>query len=543
MDNLKNKFAVLVRKNPHLLAYLREYYARRRRMPKFYERLERELRDIPDIDIIYQVAPEIFIHIYVGEDSKKYSVVEPLLTQEEQRKKDELLARIFERTRYERAPANREEFSRLIEKTFNDFVRLAGQKAKSNFFENRTKMVLTPREYHNILYHIKKDVVGVGILEPILKDPYLEDVTCVGTDKFNVYHKIFGMLETNRGFKDIGEVDEYIRHISERIGKPATVGTPIIDGTLPDGSRINIVYSEEISLRGPSFTVRRFTDEPISVTQLVHWNTLSADLAAYLWLCLENKMSVIACGPTACGKTSTVNAMVSFIPYNAKIYTVEDTAEMRPPHDVWQQLITRDSGPQETRVESYDLLRAAFRSRPDYIVIGEIRGREGAVAFQAMQSGHPVITTFHAESVTQMIQRLTSHPIDVPIRFIDNLNLVLTQLIVSIGDKLERRVTSVCEIVGYVRELNNVLVREAFKWSPYTDQHLFRGFHNSYILEEKISPALGYRNKLRIYEDLEIRKKIINSMIREKIFRYSEVLEVIRAFQWHGIDGLWFPLT
>jgi flagellar protein FlaI len=131
----------------------------------------------------------------------------------------------------------------------------------------------------------------------------------------------------------------------------------------------------------------------------------------------------------------------------------------------------------------------------------------------------------------------------VPIRFIDNLNVVLTQLIVSIGDKLERRVTSVCEIIGYLREMNNVLVREIFKWSPYTDQHLFRGFHNSYILENKISPALGYRDKLRIYEDLEIRKKIINSMIREKIFRHSEVLEVIRAFQWHGIDGLWFPLT
>lgn len=539
---MNDKFRGLLKKNPGLVEYLRQFHKATGTMPEFHETLGYSLRDRKTINVIYPLDEHVFAHVYMGKDAMKYTIIEQELTAEEDAKRKRLMDMVFRKAKYEKLPDTRAGFLKMIDKILNSLVTIVGG-SRANFLERRTKIPLTKSEYAKISYHIKRDIVGVGIIDPILKDQYLEDLTAVGTDHMNIYHKIFGMLETNVRFKDAGESDDFMRHISERIGKPASVGTPIIDGTLPDGSRINIVYSDEISLRGPSFTIRRFTDDPLSVARLVDWNTLSAEASAYLWICLENKMSILACGATACGKTSTMNAMIPFIPYNAKIFTVEDTSEMKPPHDVWQQLLTRETGAEDIRVDSYELLKAAFRSRPDYIVLGEIRGREGAVAFQAMQSGHPVISTFHAETIAQMIQRLTSPPINIPLRFIDNLNVVLMQATVTVGGRVERRVTSIGEVIGYVREMDNVLAREVFRWNPHTDRHMFRGYHNSYVLETKISPALGYRDKHRIYEDLEIRRKIINAMIREGILSFHDVIKAIRAFQWHGIEGLWFPLT
>ncbi|HID40972.1 MAG TPA: flagellar protein FlaI, partial [Pyrodictium sp.] len=301
----------------------------------------------------------------------------------------------------------------------------------------------------NLIYYMIRDKAGLGILEPVLKDPYIEDISCPGVGYIYIVHKIFGPLETNLKFETAEELDRFIIELSERIGKPVSHARPIVDATLPDGSRINIVFGTDVSLQGSNFTIRRVAKVPISVTQLVNWNTFDGRVAAYLWILLLEGSSGFVSGETASGKTTTLNAIVAFINPTAKIVTIEDTAELNIPHSNWVRELTRDTGSPETSVTMFDLLKAALRQRPNYIIVGEIRGAEGLIAFQAMQTGHPVLATFHAASVERLVQRLTSPPINVPKSQLDNLNFVVIQSAIYREGVLVRRVLSVNEIIGY----------------------------------------------------------------------------------------------
>jgi len=288
--------------------------------------------------------------------------------------------------------------------------------------------------------------------------------------------------------------------------------------------------------------MRKFSEESISIIQLIKWGGINTEMAAYLWLCLENGMSIFFSGETASGKTTMLNACLCFIQENSKIYSIEDTPEVLPPHEVWQRLITRESGPQESRVDTFTLLKAALRSRPNYIIVGEIRGAEGATAFQAMQTGHPVIATFHASAVKKMIQRLTGDPINIPVTFIDNLNVAMILQAVYVKGKFLRRCLSIEEIEGYYEDVGGVVTRAVFKWDPETDVHHFRGLNNSFILEDKIAKIQGYEDTRKIYDDLFLRARILDEMVNRDIEQYDEVYEIIKNFVKHGVDGLPFPI-
>jgi len=300
----------------------------------------------------------------------------------------------------------------------------------------------------------------------------------------------------------------------------------------------DIIHSKDVSLKGPSMTIRKFSETPISVTQLIKWGTFDAGVAAYLWLCLQYGRSLFVCGETASGKTTTTNAIIPFIPPEKKIFTAENTPEVIVPHAVWQQLLTKTTGPKEGHIELEDLLKAALRSRPDYIIPGETRGIEGRVVFQAMQTGHPVITTFHAGSVTKVIQRFTGHPISIPKTFMDNLDVVLIQMAVERKGKRIRRVLSVEEIEGYNKEVDGIMSRRAFEWNPVDDTHLFRANRNSFILEERIAKNAGYTDKMQIYEEFDKRKRIMERMVEENILDYYEVVQMIWTYYREGEKGL-----
>ncbi len=350
------------------------------------------------------------------------------------------------------------------------------------------------------------------------------------------------MIKTNLGFGDQKHLDDWMRSMSERIGRPVSESTPIADGALPDGSRINIIYSEDISIAGSSFTMRKFSEESVSIIQLINWGGINSEMAAYLWLCLENGMSIFFSGETASGKTTMLNACLAFIQEKSKIYSIEDTPEVLPPHDVWQRLITRESGPMDSRVDTFLLLKAALRSRPNYIIVGEIRGAEGATAFQAMQTGHPVIATFHASAVKKMIQRLTGDPINIPVTFIDNLNVAMILQAVYVKGKFLRRCLSIEEIEGYYEDVGGVVTRAVFMWDPETDLHSFRGLNNSFILEDKIAKIQGYEDTRKIYDDLFLRARILDEMRNRGIDQFDDVYELIKNFTKHGLDGLPFPV-
>ncbi len=375
-----------------------------------------------------------------------------------------------------------------------------------------------------------------------MRDPNNEDIHVVSPNEVFVDHGVFGLTQTNVEFENKSEMDRFVRSTAERVGTPVSDSDPIVDATLPDGSRLNLVYSDDVSINGPTLTIRQQDETPLTIAQITKWGTFSPKAAAYMWLALENDMSAFVVGETASGKTTSLNAVLSFIPNDSKIYTAEETAEVVPPHDAWQQLLTRDSD-DEGEVSMFDLVKTSLRSRPDYIIIGEVRGVEGRMAFQAMQTGHPVMCTFHAEDVESMIQRFTSEPINVPETFFGNLNIAIFQnYIMRKGEGL-RRVTSINEIEGYSEELGGIVTREVFEWDPVEDEIIFKGMNNSYILEQKIASKKGYEDRRRIYQDLELRENIIEAMIQEGILGYNEVNEVINTYQREGLEGLPFDVS
>lgn len=537
-----------MRKNPHLMTYVQEFVRLNKSPPKFYKALTRDMDTLIEINIVYPIGDPLFVHIYSTKSIPiKYTSVQPLLTEELLPRYKTVIQQVYNKAVYEKPHETAKQFEENLFKLIDASTTVVadGKSPKKNLFGDlftEPKVPVTKEELKLVKYHARQSIILSGPLEPLLKDPYIEDIHCIGTQNISLVHKIFQSVPTNVKFGSEEELDNYVRSMSERIGRPASMARPIVDGTLEDGSRINLIYADDVSVRGPSFSIRKFAEEPISITQLIAWNTISAQEAAYIWLCLEDGMSMFLCGETASGKTTTMGATLSFIKHDSKVYTAEDTIEMQVPQKVWQRLATRDFGLEESKVDTFALLKAALRSRPNYIIVGEIRGKEGGVAFQAMQTGHPVLATFHAASTRKLIQRFTSDPINVPITFIDNLNVAFFQGGIYRGGKFLRRTLFIDEIVGYNEALGGIMTRTIFVWNAADDTHVFKGMNNSYILEEKIAVKRGYADKRRIYDDLALRTRILEEMVKRKILKFAQVDHIIEEFQKKGVNGLPFPV-
>ena len=518
-----------VSRNPHLYNHLVKYRNERQRTPSFVTVPDSSMKSLKEFDIIYPVGDPIFIHVYRIDGEQFYETIEPELSMEESDFLEKVLELILQRAAEFPAPKNESELEKSIDILFSKVVSVGGSNKITG-----SRATVTQEFFPRLLYHLKRDVVGLGPIEPLIRDPNIEDISGIGPSDVFIVHKIFDTLKTSIVFGSMERLSTYSKRLSERIGRPVSDKVPIVDATLPDGSRLSIVYSSDVSIRGPSFTIRKFSDIPISIIQLVKYNTMSAEEAAYLWLALEYGQSVFVCGETASGKTTVVNALVPFIRPESKIFSAEDTPEIRCPQPAWQQLVTRERGAEESRVTLFDLLKTALRSRPNYIIVGEIRGAEGSMAFQAMQTGHPVIATFHAASVKRMIQRFTGTPINIPVTFMDNLNIALIQQAVYVNGKFLRRTTSINEIEGYYEELNGVSTKQVFQWDPTTDKHLFRGMNNSYILERRIAQTAGLADPKIIYDELFKRARIIELLIKRNLNSYFEVFESIKKFYHQG---------
>ncbi len=530
-----------MQRNPHLRAYVNRFREKHGVLPMWYDRLDRDMSKMSYPNLIYPVGDPIFIHIHrLG--GWHYVAIEPKMTQKTYQKYEKIKRLILHIGSKIDVPDDRKEFTKVMVNLLNE-VTTRDPRKRTGFFakyiQGKIEQVyVTDKEYRIIKYFLLRNILEMGPLEPLLRDPYIEDIHVVGTRYIYIVHKLFGTLQTNIRFSNKRELEMYLRNTSERIGTPVSDSNPIIDASLPDGSRINIIYSEDISREGSSFTIRKFSEKPLTMPYLIYLGTLSPMVGAYLWLLVEFGINLFICGETASGKTTTLNSLIPFINHNWKIYSAEDTPEVIAPHPVWQRVVTRESAGSEANVELYDLIRAALRSRPNYILIGEIRGKEGYAAFQAMQTGHYVMSTFHAPSVAQMIQRLTGDPINIPERFMDNLNVVVFQQLVYEHGRLMRRITSVDEILKYSKVHGGVLTRNMFTWDPVQDKHFFRGINNSYILEGKIAPKLRYQNVKRIYEDLRERAEILRTMVEKRIFEYDEVVRLMKIYYGLGMEAL-----
>ena len=536
-------------RRPHLMDHLKKFKQITGEFPKFIEEADGDYESLRP-NVLYPVGGPIFCHIYgdIGQDMKYYAI-EPELDDEEKVVFEKVRDKLLQKSVNKPAPTSDNEYDDRIEELLQESTNIksgasdeSGVLSRFNKFSNIGKVEVTEPTYEDILYRLNRDIVGLGPLEPVMRDPANEDIHVIGPHECHVDHAVYGMLSTTVDFGTPQEFDQWLKNMGERIGDPVSDSDPIVDSTLPDGSRLNLIYSDDVSVKGPSLTIRQGDEVPLSIFQITKWNTLSPQLSAYLWLCLENEQTVFVVGETASGKTTTLNSIMAFIPRDAKIYTAEDTAEVMPPHDTWQKLLTREGEDEGSSVDMFDLVAAALRSRPDYIIVGEVRGEEGRMAFQAAQTGHPVMLTFHASDIVSMIQRFTGEPINVPETFMDVADVALFQNRVKQGDQVLRRVTSVQEIEGYSKEMDGVVTRQSFYWDPVEDEIIFQGMNNSFVLEEQIATLLGYENTRDIYDDLNFRANLIERAIQEGILGYHEVNELIEDFQRDGVEGLPFDI-
>jgi archaeal flagellar protein FlaI len=538
-------------RNAHLDAYLQELEKEGKPLPVWKPVLSRDMKSETPYNHLYPLGDPVFVHIVDdGGPFPRYHPIEPVLDEGLKARFETIRQRAFiHASKIEHPPEETDAFEAELESLVDKATTLSRTgrpgllRRIRDRFDAEPPVAVNPKERDIIAYHLKRDIVHQGRMEPLMLDPNIEDIHGLGLRNVFCIHKIFGMLETGIRFPDGPSLDAYLLDMSERMGRIVSDTNPVVDGALPDGSRINIIFSDAISRGGSSFTIRKFSDVPLPVTQLVAWKTFSPHVAAYLWLCLETGMSIFVAGETASGKTTTLNSILPFIKPKSKILTAEDTPEVLPPHENWQQLVTRETGPEEARVNTHDLLKAALRSRPDYIIVGEIRGAEGAVAFQAMQTGHSTMATFHASSVGKLIQRFTSAPINVPAQFMDNLNVTLIQMAVYVGGKMLRRVLAVEEIEGYSKQTQGVVTRGVFNWNPLSDVHVFNGRNNSYILETLVADRLGLDDPREVYQELDKRARIIELMIQNEMFDYHEVQRLFAAYATQGEAALPFPVT
>ena len=536
------KFSEALKKSAHLLNYLSTYVERGNPIPLFTEKLEGEHKKLKDPNLIYPISDNTYIHINPHSNSAdgyvEYAVIEP---DEPDRTLMENADKLFAlHAGTMNPPIELTERFNMIDQYLDKTITSTNATidySKTDIFKAKNLAVFD-KDIPSLKYHFLRKRAGMGLLDPFLTDPHLEDISIVGAGNMYVIHKMFGALKCPV-FLSVEEIDDLIVSMAEQFGKTVSHAKPVIDATLPEGSRINIVFGKDISRKGTNATIRRFASTPLSITQIIPSKSLLSIEAAYLWMMLAEGMSVFVNGETASGKTTTMMAITAFIPSNWKIVTIEDTPELTLPHANWISEVTRDTGNANSSVTMFDLLKAALRQRPNYIFVGEIRGAEANIAFGAMQTGHPVVSSFHAANMTALIQRLTNPPMNIPKTNVENLNIAMFQAAVTGPDgKRVRRVLSINEVIGYNQEGNNVMFIPVFNWDPGSDTVKFRGKGSSALFISKVLEKRGMSRKDEglLYEELALRTKILDKMIEKKIFNFYDVYDSISRCREIGLE-------
>ncbi|KAB1187724.1 MULTISPECIES: type II/IV secretion system ATPase subunit [Haloferax] len=381
-----------------------------------------------------------------------------------------------------------------------------------------------------LFYFLLRDFIHFGRIDPVMRDPGIEDISCDGDGvPVYIFHGVYRDMPTNVVFDD-GDLSSYTIRLAQRAGKQVTVSDPLVDASLPDGSRVQLTLGSDIATRGSNFTIRKFADEPLSPVDLVRWNTFSVEQMAYFWLAIENNRSLIFAGGTGSGKTTSMNAVSFFVPGHAKVVSIEDTREITLPHDNWIQSVTRDTFTADGRgeVSMYALLQAALRQRPEYLLVGEIRTEERVALtfFHSIATGHTAYTTFHADSSQGVVHRMRNEPLGVPAQMLSDLDIISVQKQIHLDGDRTRRNIAVTEITG-VDEDGEVELRDVFKRNPTNDAHERVG--ESKILDE-IAAERGWTQADLQYE-LDIRADVLRFIAAQGIDDYRAVSAMIRRFE------------
>ncbi|MEM4397301.1 MAG: type II/IV secretion system ATPase subunit [Candidatus Woesearchaeota archaeon] len=469
------------------------------------------------------ISPYCYAHIYWDQKQEEliYAVEEPELSDSEK----EILKLILI----------------ALEETINiSFNSLEKANQIIKYLEKNVKAILielgvkiSKESFLKIMYYIFRNSVGLDKIEPLLNDYYIEDIECNGLN-FPIYivHRKYENMRTNVVFTDIQELTDFVEKLAQKCGRYVSYAKPLLDGTLPDGSRVNATYSEDITTRGPTFTIRKFTKEPWTPIHLINFGTGNARVYAYLWLLIEHKMNIMVIGETASGKTTFLNTILSFIPPDARVVSIEDTRELNLAHDNWMPTVTRAGfgnsidGREYGEINLFDLLKESFRQAPDYVIVGEIRGQEAFVLFQGMASGHSSFGTFHAGSVETLIRRLETPPINLSPSLIESLDAVCVMSHLKEMDKNIRRLKELVEIKTTNNEFGKIDKNIAFEWDPVSDKILQKsGFYSFEKISKKTGQSFAYLNR-----ELELRTILLQILANRKIQDFESVSEIIKEY-------------
>jgi archaeal flagellar protein FlaI len=395
---------------------------------------------------------------------------------------------------------------------------------------------ISSESYDKIFYYLFRDFIGLNEVDPLLRDYFIEDIECNGADTpIFIVHRIYRNLRTNVVFNDMDALGSFVEKLAQRTGRYVSYAQPLLDGTLPDGSRVNATYTKDVSSRGPTFTIRKFTKVPWTPTQLIAMNTLSPEMLAYFWILLEHESNVLICGGTASGKTTLLNALAFFIPPEARVVSLEETREINLPRENWLPSVARTSiGIGKIgEVDLFEILKSSFRQNPDYLIVGEVRGKEAFVLFQGMASGHSSISTMHAESVDTLVRRLETPPISLSPTLINSLDCVAIATHAVVKSQETRKIKEVVEIVNINKD-GTALVNTPFKWDPARDMFFFKKQSKVF---EKISAKTGIPVS-KLEEDLIARAKLLYKLYKMKVFGFDEVGRVVNEYYKNPVEVL-----
>jgi flagellar protein FlaI len=464
-----------------------------------------------EVDRYWVNTPFAFISInYDPEEAEHfYYVVEPQLTEFE----SELLERLFEDIR---GPLlYREDVADDPEDALRSELRSRLEEYGVDAAEET---------FYRLFYFLYRSFQGYGRLDPLMHDPHIEDISCDGPNlPVFVYHDEYTDIETSVSYEP-EELANFVIQLAQRSGRHVSVSDPVVSTTLPDGSRIELALGEEVTPKGSAFTIRKYADEPFTPIDLLEYGTVSRRMLAFIWLAIESNKSLIFAGGTAAGKTTSMNAVSMFIPPRAKVLTIEDTRELSLYHDNWLSSVTRERMG-DSDITMYDLLRSALRHRPEYILVGEVRGEEAITLFQAMNTGHTTFSTMHADSVQTVINRLENDPINVPRPMVTSLDVLWVQVLGRSGGERVRRGKTIAEIEGIDQRTGELDYSTTYEWDSDADSF---SENNSALLEE-IREDRGW-SQSELLQELRNRQRFLEYLQDERITDYRRFTAMVNKY-------------
>ncbi len=404
----------------------------------------------------------------------------------------------------------------------DEFLR---EKVEALFKDLSMELSLSPERMDKIMYYVRRDFIGYGKFDPITRDKMAEDISADGPGiPLYVYHRKYGSIETNVQF-DKPELDAMIYKLAQRSGRHISMAKPLLDASLPNKDRLQLSIGNEVTTRGSTFTIRKFKEIPITPIELIDYGTFSVEMIAYLWMAVENGSNILISGGTATGKTTVLNAVSMFIPPESKIVSIEDTREINLSHQNWIPSLTREAEEGGRSIEMFDLLKAALRQRPEYILVGEVRGKEAYTLFQAMATGHITLSTVHADSADAVVKRLTKAPINIPLMLLDSLDIIPIQRSVKIGNKRVRRCAQIVEVTGIDFDNDTLKTNELFSWRP--DKFTFTGKSNVFV--EIMDKLIMNENELK--NEFARRVRILERMRTKGMDDFESLSKIVFEYR------------